>query len=80
MGSWGVGLYQNDVGLDVRGTYRDCRKMGFRGDELAAIVRDGAALGDAPKARTRSSAIWRWPTCCGRTGCCPRRCGRRRCA
>jgi len=48
MGSWGVGLYQNDVGLDVRGTYRDGRKMGFRGDELAAIVLDGAAIGASP--------------------------------
>jgi hypothetical protein len=48
MGSWGVGLYQNDVGLDVQGTYRDCRKMGFRGGELAAIVRESAAIGDSP--------------------------------
>ena len=48
MGSWGVGLYQNDVGLDVQGTYRDCRKMGFRGGELAAIVLESAAVGDSP--------------------------------
>ncbi len=49
MGSWGVGLYQNDVGLDVQGTYRDCRKMGFRGAELAGIVLETAAIGAAPK-------------------------------
>jgi hypothetical protein len=49
MGSWGVGLYQNDVGLDVQGTYRDCRKMGFRGGELAAIVREGAGICDSPE-------------------------------
>jgi hypothetical protein len=49
MGSWGVGLYQNDVGLDVQGTYRDCRKMGFRGGALAAIVREGAGIGDSPE-------------------------------
>jgi hypothetical protein len=38
MGSWGVGLFQNDAGLDVRRIHRYCRKMGFRGGDLAAIV------------------------------------------
>jgi hypothetical protein len=49
MGSWGVGLFQNDAGLDVRGTYRDCRKMGFRGGDLAAIVLDTASIGASPE-------------------------------
>lgn len=49
MGSWGTGLYQNDVGLDVRNTYRDCRKMGYRGEDLAAIVLESAAIGAAPE-------------------------------
>ncbi len=49
MGSWGVGLYQNDVGLDVRDTYRDVRKMGLRGGELAGIVLESAAIGAAPE-------------------------------
>jgi hypothetical protein len=47
--SWGVGLYQSDAGLDVRDTYRDCRKMGFRGGELAAIVLDTAGIGASPE-------------------------------
>jgi hypothetical protein len=49
MGSWGVGLYQNDVGLDVQNTYRDCRKMGFRGGDLAGIVLETAAIGASPE-------------------------------
>jgi hypothetical protein len=49
MGSWGVGLYQNDVGMDVQGTYRDCRKIGFRGGDLAAIVLDTASIGASPE-------------------------------
>jgi hypothetical protein len=44
VGSWGPGLYQNDVGLDVRGTYRDCRKLGFRGEDLAGIVRESCGV------------------------------------
>lgn len=57
MGSWGVGLYQNDVGLDVQGTYRDCRKMGFRGGELAAIVLESAAIGERTiSGRSRNTA------------------------
>ena len=45
MGSWGTGLYQSDTGLDVRGIYRECKKFGFRGGELAAVVRDTLGLG-----------------------------------
>ena len=40
MGTWGAGLYQNDVATDVRDTYRNVRKLGFSGAELAAIVLD----------------------------------------
>jgi hypothetical protein len=38
MGTWGTGLYQSDVAADVRDVYRDCKKLGFSGGELAAIV------------------------------------------
>jgi hypothetical protein len=49
MGSWGTGLYQNDVGLDVRDTYRECKKFGFRDGDLAAVVRDTLGLGASPE-------------------------------
>ena len=49
MGSWGTGLYQSDTGLDVRATYRECKKFGFRGEELAAVVRDTLGLGPTPE-------------------------------
>lgn len=49
MGSWGPGLYQSDTGLDVRGTYRECKKFGFRGEDLAAVVRDTLGLAAAPE-------------------------------
>ncbi len=38
MGTWGAGLYQNDVATDVRDVYRNVRKLGFSGSELADIV------------------------------------------
>ena len=38
MGTWGTGLYQSDVAADVRTVYRDCKKLGFSGSDLAAIV------------------------------------------
>jgi len=34
--------------MDVRQVYSDCRKMGFRGGELAGIVLETAAIGAAP--------------------------------
>jgi hypothetical protein len=43
VGNWGTGLYQNDAGLDVRDTYRDCKKLGFGGADLAEIVLDAVA-------------------------------------
>lgn len=49
MGSWGTGFYQNDIGLDVRGIYRECKKFGFRGGDLAAVVRDSLGLGAQPE-------------------------------
>jgi hypothetical protein len=48
MGSWGTGLYQNDAGLDARDTYRECKKFGFRGGDLAAVVMDTLGLGPSP--------------------------------
>lgn len=38
MGTWGTGLYQSDVAADVRAVYRDCKKLGFSGSDLADIV------------------------------------------
>lgn len=38
MGTWGTGLYQSDAAADVRNVYRDCKKLGFSGSDLAAIV------------------------------------------
>lgn len=38
MGTWGTGLYQSDIAADVRSVYRDCKKLGFSGNDLAAIV------------------------------------------
>jgi hypothetical protein len=38
MGTWGTGLYQSDVAADVRAIYRDCKKLGSSGSDLAAIV------------------------------------------
>jgi hypothetical protein len=38
MGTWGTGLYQSDVAADVRTVYRDCKKLGFAGSDLAAVV------------------------------------------
>ncbi len=55
MGSWGTGLYQSDIGLDVRGIYRECKKFGFRGGELAAVVRDTLGLG--PKTESEDVAL-----------------------
>ena len=81
MGSWGTGLYQSDTGLDVRTTYRECKKFGFRGEDLAAVVRDTLGLGPKrARARTTSSPISPWRISCGRTACCRRICGTRRCA
>ena len=54
MGAWGAGLYQNDAALDVRSVYRDCRRIGFRGGDLAAIVLETAAVD--PAARQEDSA------------------------
>jgi hypothetical protein len=42
MGTWGTGLYQSDAASDVRDVYRDCRKLGFAGEDLIAIVLDTA--------------------------------------
>lgn len=42
MGTWGAGLYQSDVAADVRATYRDCKKLGFSGSDLADIVLETA--------------------------------------
>ncbi len=47
MGTWGTGLYQSDVAADVRTVYRDCKKLGFSGGDLAEIVLEtvgGASL------------------------------------
>ncbi|HEY7690247.1 MAG TPA: hypothetical protein VH835_16220 [Dongiaceae bacterium] len=49
MGSWGTGIYQNDAGLDVRGTYRDLRKLGFRGGDLAEIVLESCGAASPPE-------------------------------
>jgi len=38
MGTWGTGLYQSDVAVDVRTVYRGCKKLGFSGSDLATIV------------------------------------------
>ena len=46
MGTWGTGLYQSDVAADVRATYRNCKKLGFSGSDLADIVLETA--GAAP--------------------------------
>jgi hypothetical protein len=49
MGTWGTGLYQSDVAADVRTIYRDCKKLGFSGGDLAAIVLEtvGAKFADS---------------------------------
>lgn len=49
MGTWGTGLYQSDVASDVRDVYRDCKKLGFAGEDLVSIVLDtvGPASGDS---------------------------------
>jgi len=52
MGAWGAGLFQNDVALDVRTVYRDCRKIGFRGNDLASIVLETAAVDQAAQEET----------------------------
>jgi hypothetical protein len=44
MGTWGTGLYQSDAASDVRTVYRDCRKLGFAGEDLISIVLDTAGL------------------------------------
>jgi hypothetical protein len=44
MGTWGTGLYQSDAASDVSGVYRDCKKLGFSGDDLVSIVLDTAGL------------------------------------
>jgi hypothetical protein len=66
MGSWGTGLYQNDTGLDVRETYRNVRKFGFRGKDLAGIVRDCCAVTSPPESEddmvgllALSDLLWR---------------------
>jgi hypothetical protein len=63
MGAWGAGLYQNDVALDVRGAYRDCRSLGFSGERLAALVLDmaGAIGGEDEGVATLALAdlLWR---------------------
>jgi hypothetical protein len=38
VGTWGTGLYQSDVTVDVRDIYRDCKKLGFAGGDLASVV------------------------------------------
>ena len=57
MGSWGTGLYQNDTGLDVRDTYRECKKFGFRGEDLAAVVRDTLGFGPKPESEDDTLAL-----------------------
>ena len=47
MGTWGTGLYQSDAASDVRGVYRDCRKLGFSGADLVSIVLETAGLATA---------------------------------
>jgi len=47
MGTWGPGLYQSDVAADVRGVYRDCKKLGFSGGDLADIVLGTVGAGSA---------------------------------
>jgi hypothetical protein len=43
----GHGLYQSDVAADVRTVYRDCKKLGFAGSDLAAIVLETVGAGSA---------------------------------
>ena len=73
MGTWGAGLYQSDVATDVRAVYRDCKKLGFSGNDLAAIVLDTVGGRILQRTKTGSSRTWRWRTCSARTGCFPRR-------
>jgi hypothetical protein len=47
MGIWGAGLYQSDVATDVRDVYRDCRKLGFAGGDLAAVVLETVGVDSA---------------------------------
>ena len=47
MGTWGAGLYQNDAALDVQSVYRDCKKVGFRGGDLASVVLETGAIDSA---------------------------------
>ena len=36
--------HQNDGALDVQNVYRDCKKIGFRGGDLASVVLETAAV------------------------------------
>jgi hypothetical protein len=56
MGSWGTGLYQSDAGLDARDTYRDVKRFGFRGADLAAVVLDTLGIGAAPNGEDETIA------------------------
>jgi hypothetical protein len=47
MGTWGTGLYQNDTASDVRVLYRDCKKLGFSGEDLVSIALDTVGLASA---------------------------------
>jgi hypothetical protein len=40
MGTWGTALYSDDVACDVRDTYRDLTKVGFRGEELILMLNE----------------------------------------
>src|SRR5688572_113623 len=59
MGTWGTGLYQSDVAADVRTVYRDCKKLGFSGSDLAAIVLEtvGAKSADSEDGKLAQLAL-----------------------
>ena len=59
MGTWGTGLYQSDVAADVRTIYRDCKKLGFSGSDLAAIVLEtvGGASADSEDGKLAPLAL-----------------------
>jgi len=59
VGTWGTGLYQSDVAADVRTVYRDCKKLGFSGSDLAAIVLEtvGAKSADSEDGKLAQLAL-----------------------
>ena len=59
MGTWGTGLYQSDIAADVRSVYRDCKKLGFSGNDLAAIVLEtvGGASADSEDGQVAHLAL-----------------------